>query len=301
MAIIVLKFTPIQNPILDLEQNHPPISTRDPALVYANDRLYCFYSAVEYRFFRYTFFLDMISTTDLVDWTTPRRVLHSSTGFSSPGNLLFIKNRWIMVLQTYPIPWGRLYANDSARLWIIESQDLIHWSVPRMLVPNGAQVRWSHSHRQIDPYLVEFNDEFYCFYKTGGQLGLLRSSDLVNWNEALQDRPVFAASQTPDRVSIENPCIIKKNNQFLMFFSPCRPGRGIGVAFSEYLLNWTDAQYLDFPVFPWAYGGPTAPMVIDLMQQTGHYLMAFHGDRKPPHGAALGMVWSRDLFKWSSS
>ena len=83
-----------------------------------------------------------------------------------------------------------------------------------------------------------------------------------------------------------------------MFFAPCRTGRGVGVARSDDLLNWRDVRYLDFPELAWAPAGPTAAMVLDLRAECGVWLMAFHGERRGPHSAAIGLAWSEDLDRW---
>jgi hypothetical protein len=143
--------------------------------------------------------------------------------------------------------------------------------------------------------------KFWCFYKTDGQLGLLVSDDLHTWEEALPDRPVLSRRDTPDGASVENVCLVKDGEDWTMFFSPCRDGRGIGTARSSSLLDWHDVRYVDFPPVPWADNGPTAPMLIDQRENLGVWLMVFHGERRRvnPHGAALGIAWSRDLHDWT--
>ncbi len=287
----------IKNPILDLA---PAVYPRDPLLVEHQGVYHCYYSAVETRDAGFQLYLDEIRSTDLAHWSVPRRLLDDSQGFSSPGSMIRHNGRWIMALQSYPIAPGQDWADDSARLWILESDDLEQWDAPRPIKPEGCTANWARSPRQIDPCVVAHDDKFWCFYKTGGQLGLLVSPDLQYWEEALPDRPVISRKDTPDESTLENVCLVKDGAEWHMFFSPCREGRGIGTARSSNLLDWYDIRYLEFPEIRWADNGPTAPMVLDQRERLGVWLMVFHGERRreSPHGAALGLAWSRDLDQW---
>jgi hypothetical protein len=124
------------------------------------------------------------------------------------------------------------------------------------------------------------------------------SDDLVEWMEASRDRPVLGSDDTPDGATVENPCVVRDGGEFVMFFAPCRKGRGIGVARSDDLFHWRDVRYLGFPDLPWAEGGPTAAMVLDLRDVCGEWVMAFHGERPGPHAAALGIAHSPDMEHW---
>ena len=287
-----------KQPFLDRE---PLVATRDPAVVLHDAIFHCFHTAVEQVDDGYALFVDVTTSWDLAHSTTPRRLTAPGLNFSSPGNVLRVKDRWILCLQSYPIPPGGQYGTDASRLWLMESRDLRDWTPPRLLQPDGCQADWAHSRRQIDPFLVQHDGRFWCFYKTDGSLGLLVSDDLAEWREASPLRPVLSAADTPDGATVENPCVVRAANTFVLFFAPCRDGRGIGTARSEDLLHWRDVRYLDFPNVSWAPGGPTAAMVLDTRQERGHWTMFFHGDRLPPHGAALGCAWSDDLEHWHLS
>ena len=287
----------IRNPMLDLA---PEVYPRDPLLVEHEGVYHCYYTAAETLPTGFQLHLAEIRSTDLVNWSEPQRLLDDPLGFSSPGSMIRHNGRWVMALQSYPIPPGHDWADDSARLWIMESDDLEAWDSPRQIKPEGCTAFWARSPRQIDPCIVAHDGKFWCFYKTDGQLGLLVSDDLQTWEEALPDRPVLNRKDTPDKSTLENVCLVKDGEEWLMFFSPCRDGRGIGRARSTNLVDWREIQYLDFPEVSWADNGPTAPMVMDQRRQLGVWLMVFHGERRKEsaHGAALGMAWSRDLKQW---
>ena len=78
------------------------------------------------------------------------------------------------VPQTYPIPKFQDWGNKNCRLWLLQSTDLMHWDPPLIIKPEGCTAKWSKEARQIDPYLVYYNQQFWCFYKSGGKLGLLQ-------------------------------------------------------------------------------------------------------------------------------
>jgi hypothetical protein len=284
------------NPCLNRQ---PRLSLRDPALIYEAGLLYCFHTAVAQQPGGYRLFVDLSTTTDLVNWSEPRRLTASALNYSSPGNVLRTGDGWVLCVQSYPIPPGQAYGSEKSRLWLMHSPDLSVWGPPRPMHPPGCQAAWTDSRRQIDPYLVQHERRTYCFYKTSGCLGLLVSEDLLHWQEASPDRPVLGPHDTPDSSTVENPCIVRTDEGFALFFAPCRPGRGIGIAYSDRLDRWRDVHDIAFPPLPWAPGGPTAAMVLDMRPQLGVWLMAFHGDTQGPHGAALGLAWSDDLEHWT--
>ena len=284
------------NPILDRE---PQVALRDPAAFFHDDVFHCFHTAVEREDDNYRLFVDVSQSRDLLTWSESRRLTQAGLNFSSPGNIIRVADQFVLCLQSYPTRPGNAYGSNDSRLWLMTSHDLVRWSEPRLLQPAGCRADWCPSPRQIDPYLVEHDGQFWCFYKSDGQLGLLVSSDLHDWQEASPQRPVLSTAQTPDGSSVENPCVVRDGDEFVLFFAPCREGRGIGTARSHDLLHWRDVRYLDFPALPWASGGPTAAMVLDTREQLGRWTMFFHGDRVGPHSAAIGVAWSTDLIHWN--
>ena len=291
-----IDWSSVGSPFVDLD---PEVSRRDPALALVDGVFRCFHTAVEYWLGSFMLFVDVTESHNLIEWSEPMRLTQDELNFSSPGNVLRVGDTWRMCVQSYPLPSTAPHAGNDARLWLLESTDLIEWSAPKPIVAAGCRAAWAKTPRQIDPYLVEHDGRYWCFYKTDGCLGLLVSDDMVHWAEASPDRPVLAATDTPDGSTVENPCVVHNGKEFVLFFAPCRGGRGIGVARSEDLLTWRDVRYLDFPsTAAWAKGGPTAPMVLDLRDKCGRWLMAYHGERKPPHGGALGLAWSEDMEHW---
>lgn len=294
----MIDLTQISNPAIDRGAVE---AVRDPALLYHNGDLWCYYTIASPSKDAYHLYVGVSRSEDLKTWSNHEAIPKSPLNFSSPGNVIHIENEWIMCIQSYPIDPGQKYGNENSRLWLTRSRDLIFWSEPEPIQPDGCQGTWSKSKRQIDPYLVLHGGEYWCFYKTSGQLGCMISEDLRTWREAYPGRPILSKQDTPDGATVENPCIVHTDEAFAMFFSPCRKGRGIGIAYSEDLLHWRDVHYLDFPGLPWDDGGPTAAMVLDMRQDLGVWLMAFHGERQDElnaHSAAIGFAWSFDLERW---
>lgn len=285
----------IRNPVLDLR---PEIYARDPALVYNDGILYMFYTAVEQSPEKIDLYLEMTKTEDMREWDQPVRLLSSPLNFSSPGNVIRRDDKWFLCFQSYPIEPGKVWGSEASRLWTMCSTDLEDWSDPIMMT-DGCSAEWADSRRQIDPYIIEGNKHYHCFYKSHGCLGCLISSDLSNWEEGAFEKPAFSLLINDCKTAVENPCILKDGDEFVLFFSLCGKGRGIAIARSRDLRDWKDIQYLDLPAPAWATGGVTAAMVIDLRDELGVWLMAFHGDiENKEHEAAIGFAYSDDLINW---
>ena len=293
-----IEWSKIINPFLDYE---PEVTDRDPLLFYNDGIFYCFYAGVEHKNGNFCQYIETVESTNLVEWTNPRRLTTSKLGFSSPGNIIKIGDYWFMSLQSYPIPEGKEIAGEDARLWYMKSSDLKNWEDPVQLKPEGATSNWSINRRQIDACFVEYDGKCWCLYKNSGCLGLLVSEDFKTWKEASPDRPIISKEETPAKRSLENPYVFKEGDEFILIYSPCREGRGIGMARSKDLLHWYDIHHLNFPELPWADNGASAGMVADLRDVCGKYVMVFHGERKinHEHSAALGIAWSDDLEHWT--
>ena len=279
----------------------PSCAVRDPLVLHEAGMWRVFHTAVRPTATGYALRIDVAESTDLATWSVRTLFPEAAENFSSPGSILRVGDAWVLCLQSYPIDPGALWGNEQARLWLSTSRDLRTWSPPRPILVSGELPAWTSSLRKIDPFLIAHGGRYWCLYKAVGQLGLLVSDDLNTWSDVSLQAPVFAARQTPDGSTIENPCVVAVDGRFALFFSPCREGRGIGLAWSDDLHKWGEVEYLDFPALPWAPGGPTAAMVIDRRAAEGGWLMAFHGDRPTPengHGAAIAFARSDDLRTW---
>lgn len=276
------------------------IGARDSAIHWHDGVLHCFYTASYQGPDTYFSHIEHLCTRDLVNWERCPDVVSDPPIYWSVGNVIRALGEWVLCMQDYRVPPGEKWAGDDARLWITKSPDLMKWGTPISINPEGCRVNWRPTRRQVDPFIVEHNGRYWCFYKGGG-LGLLVSEDLVHWEEACVDRPAFAPSDTPDNSTVENPCVVRDGEEYVLFFVPMRPG-GIGIARSKNLVQWHDARYLDFPQAPWMNGcRPNAPMVIDTRGDLGAWLMVLDsgGPKGVPHSGSLGLAWSENLVDWT--
>jgi len=240
----------------------------------------------------------LLSVLALV-WTTPVKLTprDQSLNFSSPGNIIRYDGRWVICLQTYPTPNGEVHANDTARIWIMRSDDLETWGEPELLRVKGLDMARKDIGRMIDPYLVEDKDEpgkWWCFYKQKG-VSMSYSRDLSTW------------TYVGHTESGENVCVLVEDDEYVLFHSP---SNGVGVMRSKDLQTWErDEELITLgqKEWPWAQGRLTAGFVLDLRNEArfGKYIMFFHGSSKEgkkmwsSHGhASLGIAWSEDLKHW---
>ena len=279
---------------------------RDPAVLFHDNTFYLFFSLIEIendgRIYCYT---AESTSRDLKKWTKPVKLTprDQKLNFGSPGNVIRVKDEWILCLQTYPRPDYHIsqpvrYGDATARIFIMRSRDLKTWGEPELLRVKGDDVPVENMGRMIDPYIVEDKDEkgkYWCFYKQRG-VSLSYSHDLIHWT-------FFGFTEAG-----ENTCVLTENNEYTLFHSP---SNGIGVKKSTDLKtwkNWGELITLGQSGWKWAQGRITAGAVINLKQVKGieNYLLFFHGSgpRKESEGdfdrnASIGIAWSKDLVNWN--
>ncbi|MBN2310668.1 MAG: glycoside hydrolase N-terminal domain-containing protein [Candidatus Hydrogenedentes bacterium] len=273
---------------------------RDPAVLHHDGVFHLFFTLhrreADGHYYLYT---ATSTSTDLVRWSPPRILTPRdlSLNFSSPGNIVRHGDEWLLCLQTYPTPNDEIFGNDTARIWIMRSRDLVDWGEPELLHVKGPDTPVADMGRMIDPYLLRDKDKpgtWWCFYKQDG-VSMSYSTDLETWT-------YFGR-----RDAGENACALVDGDEYILFHSP---RNGIGVKRSADLETWTD----DGPLitlgqdeWPWAGGRLTAGAVLDLRDTPGigKYLLFFHGSTKAgleEHGAnghaSLALAWSDDLKTW---
>lgn len=270
---------------------------RDPALYHDGTRFHLFFTLVENIPGGPYLRLAKSTSRDLTDWTVPRPLTprDKTCNYSSPGNVIRFGGRYVLCLQTYPRENGEKYANDRARLFVMESDDLETFSPPRLLRVKGQAVPPGDMGRMIDPYLAEDPAEkglWWCFFKQNG-VSAARSRDLVTWE--------FAGHMDGG----ENVCIFRRGNDYVMLHAP---ENGIGVRRSPDLRRWTDEGVLTLGQdrWPWARGRITAGAALDVSALCGEpmYVMVFHGSGPADESvdfdknASIGLVYSRDGRRW---
>ena len=288
-----IDFSTIPSPII--LQGGPGRSYRDPAVIYHDGifRLFCTVIRLEPDGRRYLY-TALSRSTNLTVWTEPQLLTPRdlNLNFTSPGDVVRFGPDWILCLASYPRPNGERYGNANARVWIMRSRDLDHWSAPELLKVKGPDVPVDQMGRMIDPYLFPDKDDpgvWWCFYKQNGA-SRSWSRDLKTWHYS-------------GRVDAgENVCVLVDNGEYVMFHSPTN---GIGTKRSRDLKTWRDTGWtaLGQPDWDWARGRVTAGFVLDLRREPGigKYLMFFHGsglEDDPTSYASLGLAWSDDLVHW---
>lgn len=299
--------------MLDLARLKSPIllegdastAYRDPAVLYEDDIFHLFYTLVEVeadgKVFSYT---TSRASSDLAHWTSERKLTprDQTLSYSSPGNVIRFRDEWVLCLQTYPRPGYTIdqaprYGDETARIHIMRSADLLNWSAPELLRVKGPEVPVDEMGRMIDPYLLEDKDQpglWWCFYKQNG-VSRSCSRDLGTWTYH---------GHTPCG---ENVCVIVEDDEYVMFHSPAN---GIGIKRSRDLVNWRDwgdLITLGQEEWPWARGRITAGAVLQVpgSPEGAKYLMFFHGSGPESEAtcfdrnASIGVAWSDDLREWS--
>jgi sucrose-6-phosphate hydrolase SacC (GH32 family) len=278
---------------------------RDPMTVWHNSTFYLYFTLTEIehdgKIYMYT---ALSKSKDLVKWSPIKKLTpkDQNLDFSSPGNVIRYKGKWIMCLQTYPRPDYTVnqmprYGTADSRLFMMSSEDLENWSVPTLLKVKGKEIAVENMGRMIDPYLVEDKSEkgkWWAFYKQNGA-SRSYSYDLEHWTYG---------GHIP---AGENVCVLVENDEYVMFHSP---KNGIGIKKSKDLTNWHDVEtalVLGQKDWTWAKGRITAGYVLNLKNDTRikRYLMFFHGSGPKTEeegdfdkNASIGLAWSDDLLHW---
>ncbi|KQS36786.1 hypothetical protein [Pedobacter sp. Leaf194] len=277
---------------------------RDPAVLFENSMVYLFFTLIRTEDGHVYSYTAMSKSKDLKRWSpikiiTPRDM---SLDFCSPGNVIKVKNEWVLCLQTYPRPDYKVsemprFGNGDARLYLMRSKDLENWSTPELMKVKGPEVSFKEMGRMIDPYLLEDENQpgkYWCFYKQNG-VSMSYSYDLHKWD-------FFGHTE-----SGENACVLYENKEYILIHSP---KNGIAIKKSKDLKTWKDwgsLITLGQKDWDWAKGRITAGTVINLKNNSrfGKYLMFFHGSGPKTEeegdfdkNASIALAWSDDLMNW---
>ena len=275
------------------------VAHRDPASHYHEGLFRVFHTRVHHEpDGLYYAFVALTESRDLIHWTDPRILTPEDCrlNYSSPGNVIRYGDQWMLCLQTYPMHKGTKFGDETARVYLMHSNDLTHWGEPQLIPVKGPNVPVEEMGRMIDAYLIEDKDlpgRWWCFYKQNGA-SMSYTDDFRTWTYV-------------GRIdSGENVCLLVDNDEYILFHSP---RNGVGVKRSKDLRSWTDHELLTFgqDEWEWSQGRLTAGHVLDLrhLPEVGKFIMFFHGsvsrDIQPleTHGnASLALAWSDDLVHW---
>jgi Glycosyl hydrolases family 43 len=278
---------------------------RDPMAILHKSIFYLYFTLTEIEpTGKIYMYLALSKSKDLVHWSPVQKLTpkDQNLNYSSPGNIIRYKGKWLICLQTYPRPNYTIqqmprYGTADARLFTMSSTDLENWSAPKILKVKGDTVAIENMGRMIDPYLVEDKSEkgkWWVFYKQNGASRSF-SYDLEHWTYQ---------GHIP---AGENICILTERGNYFMFHSP---KNGIGIKKSNDLATWQDVEtalIFGQKDWLWAKGRITAGYVLNLKIdcKIKRYLMFFHGSGPKieeegdfDKNASIGLVWSDDLLHW---
>lgn len=274
------------NPIFRQSKKY---SFRDPAAYIENKTVYLYFTLVENEGDIQYFYVAMSTSRDFINWTEPKIITEKNIAknYSSPGNIVKYDGEYYLCIQTYPRPNFETYGNEDSRIYTIKSNDLIHWGEPEILRVKG-DIPVSDMGRMIDPYILEDDGLFRCFFKQNG-VSFSTSADLKNWQ--------FKGNTDCG----ENVCVLKKDDEYLIFNSP---ENGISVIKTKDFKNFTECGItcLNQPQWDWSKDRITAGFVLEVSCNIipYKYVMFFHGDNEDDYlfGASMGIAFSNDLINW---
>ena len=263
-------------------------SYRDPAAYIENGVIYLFFTLVENTPERQYFYVAMSQSTDFINWSKPRVLTEKDNlkNYSSPGNVIKYKGEYYLCVQTYPREDGQIYGNENSRIFMMKSKNIINWESPVLLKVKG-DISESDMGRMIDPYILQDNDKFMCFFKQNG-VSFSTSTDLINWKYQ-----GFTECG-------ENVCVLKNNDEYIIFNSP---ENGINIMTTKDFKSFNDLTtlYLNQQDKPWAKDRITAGFVLEVSSVSPYkYAMIYHGDNEDNYlfGASLAVAFSNDLCVW---
>ncbi|MBE6369360.1 MAG: hypothetical protein E7056_04270 [Lentisphaerae bacterium] len=277
-------------------------STRDPAAIYHEGKYYI-YVTIQFNQERWGapegYQIHMIETEDFRNFSNPVPV--TPRGYVSPGNVIRANGKFYMSITRYPWPTA---------VSLIESDDLVHWSEPRIVVPTFHGDYWGNdAHGPIDGYLVEWRNRYWMFYTdyqkgTRSQhLGLAVSDDLVTFENLTPDKPLLDSDFYNENRGIENVSMVVDGDDLYLFCSVGMPEQSIAVLKSNDIMSWPKldkSAEIGGLKQEWSKFVACAQFVADWREQNGYWTMLFMGTRHfDAHDRMmLGMARSKDLLNW---
>lgn len=268
-------------------QGNDTLAYRDPACFYHEGVYHLFFTVSEKENGYMYNYVAKSQSTDLLHWSPPRYLTPKDRrlNYCSPGNVIPRGDEFILCFTSYPMPVPYREcscADQTARLFIVTTRDLEHFTSPVMLRPKG-DVPTESMGRMIDPFLLPVEDGYHLFFKQNG-VSTSFSSDLEHW----EYRGHIDGG--------ENACILRKDGEYLLVHSP---QNGIAFSRSVDLNHWEEFHHttLDQCRWPWANGRVTAGFAMEAPEKTPYkYILFFHGSRDvfpETHGnASLAMAFT---------
>lgn len=290
-AVLEFDYSAITNPVWRLDEMH----LRDPAVLVHDGTIYLYFTYYDPK--AKTWHVGMATTKDFRTFS-PIAIV-SPEGYASPGNVIKTDKGWCLCYQQY--------REFPHYLCLAFSDDLVHWTEPKKIFNTGPENAWNADKRVIDPFLVEWNGRYYCYYvgstrwgKPAGHnlIGVAVSDDLEQWEDASPDAPVIGVDfdwEEPD--GNENNCVIRHKGRWFMLYSARLGNQQIAYAWSDDLIHWEKGGLCDVPVFDASRTGFGAPVIIEGLGAPGTFYMIYQG-RDASHHMSFLLLESTDLVTW---
>ena len=273
----------------------PDIDLRDPAVYVHDGTAFLFFTHYDFREGKWH--IGLTETQDFRAFSPIRFV--SPEGYASPGNVLRVGDEFVLCYQQY-----REFPHT---LCLARSRNLRDWSAPEVVFNTGPDNIWNADGRVIDPYLVEWQGQFYCYYvgstrwgKPAGHnyIGVAGSTNLHDWTDLSPEEPTIGVDfpwEEPD--GNENNCVLRYDGRWVMLYSASLQRQTIAWATSDDLLHWEKQGLCDVPVFPGTASRFGAPFVIEGLAGTDTFHMIYQGEDAQKR-VGFFMLESTDLATW---
>ena len=249
----------------------------------------------------------VVTTEDFKNFDNPRPI--TPYGYVSPGSVIRYNNKWYISLTRYPWPGA---------VAVAESDDLLNWSEPRIVVPTCHGDYWSGSanlyeeippHGPIDGFLFQWQNKNYMLYTdaqrgtTVQHLGIAVSDDMQNFTDLTPDKPLLDSDFYNGARGIENVCMVADGDNLHLFCSVGMAEQRVAMLTSKDIMQWDklDSSYeLGNLQQNWSQYAASAQFVADWREITGYWTMIFMGSRigDEKERPLFGMARSKDLKNW---
>lgn len=290
-AVPTFDYSRIANPVWSLPDKH----LRDPAAVVVDGVVYLYFTYYDPA--ARTWHIGMSTTRDFLEFAPIELV--SPEGYASPGNVIRYDGKWVLCYQQY--------REFPHYLCLAFSDDLRTWSEPQRIFNTGPENTWNVDKRVIDPFIVENEGTFYCYYvgstrwgKPSGHnlIGVATSKDLKTWTDATPEAPAIGVDfewEGPD--GNENNYVLRREDRWFMLYSASLKNQKIAYAWSDDLIHWEKGGLCDVPVFDASATGFGAPILLEGITDNGKHYMLYQGRDLAGHMSFL-LLESDDLIHW---
>jgi predicted GH43/DUF377 family glycosyl hydrolase len=216
------------------------------------------------------------------------------------------------------------FNGEGYNSFVAESEDLVHWSTPRLAMGFGPAGEYDHGGCVVGAYLYQTYDiraprvlkqrdgKFWtlygCYPRRGGYElrpgyeGVAVSDNGLTWQRA-KNAPILSVHDAGcaawEQSCIYQPWLLEHDGRFYDFYNAAHGGiEQSGVAFSRNLLDWE--RYPGNPVLRNRVKGYDERFASDpkVYRDGDHWTMFYFGVGRG--GAHIMIAFSRDLLHWTA-